>query len=174
MSKARDNAIAPSAGYIFQFEIALVMLADLEKNKSISIEHVDDVAKVDEKGTILVTTQVKHSISASGSTYQDTSLSLWRTIEIWITKLKTGTFNRQTKFICISNKEFSEKSLIWNFKKMSFEESIMKIKSLNDSLKEKLKTLKRSGSHIKKIISLIDFALSVSYTHLTLPTNARV
>lgn len=159
MSKARDNAIAPSAGYIFQFEIALVMLADLEKNKSISIEHVDDVAKVDEKGTILVTTQVKHSISASGSTYQDTSLSLWRTIEIWITKLKTGTFNRQTKFICISNKEFSEKSLIWNFKKMSFEESIMKIKSLNDSLKEKLKTLKRSGSHIKKIISLIDFAL---------------
>lgn len=70
MSKARDNAIAPSAGYIFQFEIALVMLADLEKNKSISIEHVDDVAKVDEKGTILVTTQVKHSISASGSTYQ--------------------------------------------------------------------------------------------------------
>ena len=34
MSKARDNAIAPSAGYIFQFEIALVMLADLEKNKS--------------------------------------------------------------------------------------------------------------------------------------------
>ena len=63
MSKAKDNAIAPSAGYIFQFEIALLMFTDLETNGSISVEQVDDVAKLDEKGAILVTTQVKHSIA---------------------------------------------------------------------------------------------------------------
>lgn len=44
MSKAKDNAIAPSAGYIFQFEIALLMFTDLETNGSISVEQVDDVA----------------------------------------------------------------------------------------------------------------------------------
>lgn len=174
MGKAKDNAIAPSAGYIFQFEIALLMFTDLETNESISVEQVDDVAKLDDKGTILVTTQVKHSISTSGSTYQDTSLSLWRTLEIWITKLENGTFNNLTKFVCTSNKEISEKSLICIFKKESFEEVIVKIKNLLYKQKGKLKTVKRGGSHVKKIITLIEFALSHQNSLKTILTNLEV
>jgi|GEM_PF-906411 len=160
MRKAKDNAIAPSAGYIFQFEIALLMLTDLETNGSISIEQVDDVAKLDEKGAILVTTQVKHSLCADGATYQDTSLSLWRTMEIWITKLENGTFNSQTKFICTSNKNIAEKSLISSFTKKDFDDIVFKLESLLKKLKKKIVSLKRGGSHVKKVIALIEFALS--------------
>lgn len=160
MSKAKDNAIAPSAGYIFQFEIALLMFTDLETNGSISVEQVDDVAKLDEKGSILVTTQVKHSISASGSAYQDTSLSLWRTMEIWITKLEKGIFDSRTKFVCTTNKDISEKSLILFFTKEDFGNIVVRIKKLLEQLKKKLTSLKRGGSHVKNIIKLVEFALS--------------
>ena len=78
-----DSAKGPLAGYLFQFEKALLLLAELDKvTDSISIEDVDDIATHADDGTVLMTIQAKHSISSSGTTYEDTSHALWRTIEI--------------------------------------------------------------------------------------------
>jgi len=159
MPKINDNAIAPSAGYIFQFEKALLMFPELDINDFLSIEQVDDIAKLRENGTIILTVQVKHSISNSGSIFQDTSLALWRTLEIWISKLESGIFNNQTIFCFSSNKEIPKKLLLSSFKEKSFDEILVLINDLLDKQKAKLNTLKRTGNHIKRIISLIEFVL---------------
>lgn len=92
-----DSAKGPSAGYIYQFERALLLLASLERSEDyISIEMLDDITshKVDDK--IILTIQAKHSIRQNATAFGDSSLSLWRTIQIWIEKLKAGIFSSNT------------------------------------------------------------------------------
>jgi len=160
MAKNQDNASASMSGYIFQLEKALLILPDLASDEYISIEQVDDIAKHNSDGTVLLTIQAKHSISKSGTTFQDTSLALWRTLEIWITKLLEDVFNSKTKFCCSSNKEISEKSLISELLRLPFQDGIEKIEKILNVEKAKLLKAKRGGRHIYEIIRLIEFALN--------------
>lgn len=106
-----DSAKGPAAGYIFQFEKALLMLTKLDKDDFISIENVDDIA-VHKNGSVYITVQAKHRISSSGMTFQDTSYSLWRTLQIWIQKIEKGIFNDETQFVCSTNKIIPKDSLL--------------------------------------------------------------
>src|SRR5690242_17548715 len=108
-----DTAKGPLAGYLFQFEKALLLLSSLEFDDDyISIEEVDDISTHHDDGAVLVTYQAKHSISSSGTTFEDTSHALWRTFQIWIEKLEKGVFSDDTKFICTTNKSISTSSLL--------------------------------------------------------------
>lgn len=160
MNKVNDCAIPSISGYIFQIEKALLLLPELATDEFVSIEQVDDVAKHDGNGTVVLSIQAKHSISKSGTTFPNTSLSLWRTFEIWITKLKEGVFNINTIFCCSTNKEISSKSLLYFMKNNDFKTSIYSIVELQMSLKEKLPNMQRGGKHVSRIIQLIDFALA--------------
>jgi len=97
----KDSAKGPVSGYIYQFEIALLELSQLNVNESISIEKVDDIAKEDAKGTFICTIQAKHSISLSGSNFGNTSEDLWKTINIWIEKLNKGILKKENKFYLV-------------------------------------------------------------------------
>ena len=61
-----DSAKGPGAGYIYQFELALVELAKMSNANVLSIEKMDDLAMQDTKGHYIMTIQAKHSISATG------------------------------------------------------------------------------------------------------------
>ncbi|MDL2255193.1 hypothetical protein LJC38_01235, partial [Parabacteroides sp. OttesenSCG-928-K15] len=112
-----DSAKGPSSGYLYQFEKALLLLSELESsNDYITIEDVDDIAAHKENGTVILTIQAKHSISNSGTTFEDTSYALWRTLQIWINKLENNTLNRNTEFICATNKSINNKSLLSKIK----------------------------------------------------------
>jgi hypothetical protein len=159
-----DSAKGPSAGYIYQFELALLQLARLEQDEEyVTIEDVDDVASHAEDGTVLITVQAKHSIAKSGTTFQDTSYALWRTIQLWIEKNKKGLFNDKTEFHCSTNKVVPTDSLLHKFCNDDQTKSIEEVKSLLDKQKEKLKAKKakepEQGEHIEKIISLMEYAL---------------
>jgi len=160
MTEFNDNASASMSGYIFQIEKALLILPDLALDEYVSIEQVDDVAKHDSDGTVLLTIQAKHSISKSGTTFQDTSLSLWRTLEIWITKLRDGILNSETTFCCSSNKDIPTTSLLNKFLSKSLDEVIDTIKLLLEKEQKKLANAKRGGNHLKKIIELIEYTLA--------------
>ncbi len=160
-----DSAVGSISGYLFQFERALYHLSDLEnKNQSISIEKIDDIAVHSEEGSILIVEQDKYSILESGSTFKDTEYALWRTIQLWIQKLQSGLIKSSTKFYCSTNKEISKTSLLRFILDNDFEDVRKKIVELRNSQQLKLDNYKvksgKKGSTISQILSLIDFALS--------------
>jgi len=158
-----DSAKGSAAGYIFQFEKALLMLSKIENvSHYISVEDVDDIANHTETGTIVMTVQAKHSIVRSGTTFEDTSYALWRTLQIWIEKLEKSIFNSSTTFICSTNKEIPEKSLISKATKLPCEKVIEEVEAILKEQKGKVKKIKvtEDKKSITKIIKLIEFALS--------------
>lgn len=160
-----DSASGSISGFLFQFEKALVLLATLDNiTDVVSIEQVDDVAVQSDEDLVLVTIQSKHSIAPNGTTFEDTSKSLWRTLQIWIEKLESGIFNDSTKFICSTNKKIADHSLLRRILTGSFDEVVQDIQVLLDRQKAKLQTLQSSngdaGKSIKPIIRLIEFVLS--------------
>jgi len=159
-----DTAKGPLSGYLFQFEKALLLLSNLENtNDYISIEDVDDIATHKEVGTVIITVQAKHSISNSGTTFEDTSFALWRTIQIWIEKLKVNIFTDETIFSCATNKKIPATSLLYVIKDQPFDAVLREINTLLISQKAKLTGGKKDpskGQSIKKVIELIEFALA--------------
>ncbi len=161
----KDSAKGSVSGYLFQFEKALLLLSSLDHDSDyISIESVDDIASHKENGTVLITNQAKHSITNSGQTFEDTSYSLWRTFEIWIIKLNEKVFNNSTKFVCCSNKEIKEKSLLRYIKQEKFDVAISKIEALLVDQQNKIQAKRDKGSKISaaslEIVKLIEFTLS--------------
>lgn len=163
LNRNLNEAKGPSAGYIYQFEIALWQLSELKNNESITIESVDDVAKVDEKGTYITTIQAKHSICSNGKSFGNTSEDLWKTLNIWIENIKNGKLNLNNKFIANSNKKAPKNSIIEKIGKVDFNVLIAEIESVKAAQQVKVenKESKNEGaSTIKKTISKIDNVLS--------------
>jgi len=154
----RDSAKGPSSGYIYQFEIGLLELTKLDKDQAISIEHVDDVAILDNNGTYIFTIQAKHSITSSNSNFGNTSEDLWKTLNIWISKLQSGILIKGNKFTAITNKKIPSNAIIRNFKNKTFPEIISAVETIKkdqeDKLSEKIKSGKKGNSHTKTILRI--------------------
>ena len=174
----QDSAKGIISGFIFQFEKALLMLSDLNKlNDVVSIEDVDDVAVLNDK-TVLIAVQAKHTISSTGSTFQDTSYALWRTLQIWIQKIDKGIFDHKTKFVCCSNKEVKSDSLLYKFIKEDFDDLIVLLNQLKFDQEEKLKEIKAEdktkGTSIEKILKIIKSVLRKRKQLQTIVSNLEV
>lgn len=170
-----DSAVGPSSGYLFQFEKALALLSNLDgANDIVSIELVDDVAIQDENGLILMSVQSKHSVSPNGTTFEDTSHALWRTIQIWIEKLEQGIFNNDTRFICSTNKKIDSNYLLRKIQNKDLPDVIKEIKELLKVQQKKLKEATTSGKSIKNTIKLIKFALSKTKEFSIVKRNLEV
>nr|WP_315422394.1 ABC-three component system protein [uncultured Pedobacter sp.] len=174
-----DLAPGPISGYLFQFEKALAILAGLENSQdSISIEKIDDIAIHNENDVTIVAVQAKHSISPNGTMFEDTSKSLWRTIEIWIQKLENGTLDNTTSFLCVTNKKISNDYLIRKFKTEELSATIQLVQDLLEEqkikLKEVLKKDKNAGPSIKQTIKRIEFALSKPTEFETVISNLEI
>lgn len=163
---ASDSAKGPLAGYLFQFEKALLVISRLENATDfVSIEDVDDVATHQEDGTVMMTYQAKNSISTSGTTFEDTSRALWRTFEIWIDKLEKGIFNNDTKFVCSTNKTILPSSLVSYIKTADFKNIVVRLNTLLIDQKQKLANISidpTKGTSIKKTINSIKYVISKS------------
>jgi hypothetical protein len=165
-----DSAVGSLAGYLFQFDRALVALAKLEHDdETVSIEHVDDIATHDEDGTVVLAIQAKHSITLTGTTFTDTSYALWRTFQIWIQKVQDGTFPTTTKFVCNTNKKIPDGYLLRKIKDSDFEVALELIENLLATQEAKLRklqaegksdeTVEAAGPSVKQSIRLINFVL---------------
>jgi hypothetical protein len=157
-----STAKGPSSGYIYQFVIALLELSTLNENESISIENVDDIVKIDEKGTYICTIQSKHSISSSGKSFGNTSEDLWKTLNIWVKNIINGNLKSGNQFIAISNKKSPSNSILLKIGNITFDDFIQEIKKIkliqNEKLNKKLLSNKK-GDSIKTTISRIEEVL---------------
>ncbi|RYM34763.1 hypothetical protein ERX46_05155 [Brumimicrobium glaciale] len=134
-----DSAKGPAAGYIYQFELALVELAKMSKDDVLSIERMDDLAIQDEKGHYILTMQAKHSISMTGSTFGSTSVDLWKTLVNWLDKLKKGHIVEGNNFIAITNVKIPLTSIVREFGIEKFEVVVDKIKNIKINQEKKIK-----------------------------------
>lgn len=113
------------AGYLFQPDRALVLLCSCKSKEAVSIELVDDVATVDEKGKVVYREQDKSSIQTNGQPFKDRSKDLWNTLLIWTNEIKSGTLNIETtKLVCVTNKKLDNNSLIKKIAAANKEEEI--------------------------------------------------
>lgn len=114
MTKEKTHTAAGQmAGYLFQPDRALVLLCSCKINQSVSIELIDDVAIIDEKGNVDYREQDKNSIQKDGQPFKDRSKDLWNTLMIWVTEIKNKTLNPiNTILVCVSNKKLDDNSLI--------------------------------------------------------------
>lgn len=157
-------ATGQMAGYLFQPDRALVLLCSCKNNESVSIELIDDVATVDENGTVLYREQDKSSIREDGQPYKDRSKDLWNTLMIWAADIKNGNINPDiTKLVCVTNKKLDDKSLI---KKVAsakepkeIDEIIVLLKTAAikppETLKETISKVLADKDVLKKLIPLI-------------------
>lgn len=159
-----DLAKGSVAGFIFQFEIALLELSQLNSNESISIEKIDDIGKEDDKGTYICTIQAKHSISLSGSNFGTTSVDLWKTINNWIDKIKSKTLDDTNEFLAITNQKIPINSIIRDFNRLSFDKLFQKVVDLklaqDTAYNTKVKSDHKKGKTIEKTISRLEKVIS--------------
>lgn len=155
-----DSAKGPSSGYIYQFEIGLLELLRLKKHEFLSIEKGDDIAVEDSKGLYLMTVQAKHTISSTGKNFGNTSKDLWKTLALWIEKIKLGTISNNNRFIAVINSSTPNNSIVNVIGKKSFEDIWERIEKIKLQQSEKLKSISKSGASIQFILQKIDYVLS--------------
>jgi len=164
MADTTHTATGQMAGYLFQPDRALVFLCSCKNNHSVSIELIDDVAAVDEKGNVVYREQDKSSIQADGEPYKDRSKDLWNTLMIWAADIKNGKINPEnTKLVCVTNKKLDEKSLIKKIasakEPKEIDEVIVLLKTAAtkppETLKDTVSKVLADEDVLKKLIPLI-------------------
>lgn len=82
LKSAGSSAENSAAGYLYQFERALLWLATSPKNATVGIETLDDVVvRLDEEDKLILE-QDKYT-TQSRNTLSDASSDLWKTLGIW-------------------------------------------------------------------------------------------
>jgi len=157
---SKDNNKGTPAGFIFQFEIALLELSKSGIGDSISLEKIDDVAKENKSGVYNCTIQAKHSIKTSATNFGNTSVDLWKTFSIWIKKLVDKAVNSNNKFIAITNKGIPKDSILRESNFINFFNKIIKIRDQQKTEYDAKTMLNpNSGVSIKATIERIEFAI---------------
>lgn len=90
-SRKKHTAPGPAAGYFFQPEVALKMLAEADADASIAIEADDDITERVGK-SITKRAQLKHQLDPHGA-FTDSSVDLWKTLSIWTKAAAASEFD---------------------------------------------------------------------------------
>lgn len=125
VNETTHSATGQLAGYLFQPDRALVLLCSCKNKEAVSIELVDDVAAVNEKGEVVYREQDKSSIQENGEPFKNRSKDLWNTLKIWIDDVKNGTLKiESTKLVCVTNKKLDKDLIIKKIAAAKTEEEI--------------------------------------------------
>lgn len=107
------TAPGPMAGYLFQPDRALFLLAQSNSDTTIGIEVVDDLSIVDTDGKVIYREQSKHSILDKGQPFQNRSKDIWHTLSIWIQAAERKEIDpTKAKLVCATNKNLSDDLLV--------------------------------------------------------------
>lgn len=104
MTQSPHSAPGANAGFAYQFERALLWLAQSQAGALIGIETDDDVA-VRGPNSERVMEQDKHSVREAAKPFGDRSKDLWNTLAIWIEALDAKEVDPEaTRFLMVTNK----------------------------------------------------------------------
>ncbi|WP_417873941.1 ABC-three component system protein [Xanthomarina gelatinilytica] len=103
-------------GYLFQIERAVFWLSDLKPGGFVGVECGDDIViKKNVSGNSEFYEQDKSSISTK-LPFADLSSDLWKTLGIWLNKVKTDSIDlEECHFFMVSNRKIPTSRLVWKF-----------------------------------------------------------
>jgi hypothetical protein len=106
-SLAKHSAPGSNAGFNYQFERALLRLAESTAGFVVGIETDDDVVVRSSTGELTLE-QGKHSIQQDSKPFGNRSKDLWNTLATWTEALKNGEVSADaTEFFMVTNKAIS-------------------------------------------------------------------
>jgi len=113
MALEEHSVPASNAGFNYQFERAMLWLAQSPAGTLVGIETLDDVAIKGPDGEIHLE-QNKLSFQENANVFGDRSKNLWNTITTWLKAIKNGEVGlSKTNFLLVSNKK-CDSSLVLN------------------------------------------------------------
>ena len=108
MGLDKHNASGSSAGYIYQFERALLWLSTQPSGSRVGIETESDVV-IEGVEQTTIHEQDKHSIRQDAVPFADRSKDLWNTLVIWLDAVENKEVDVQTtQFVMATNKTIPE------------------------------------------------------------------
>jgi hypothetical protein len=108
MTLEHHSAPGASAAFSYQFERAMLWLAQSTSGSMVGIETLDDVAVLTSGGSLILE-QDKHSIRENGAPFGNRSKDLWNTLSIWLDAMESGdVISERTVFFLVSNKVLPE------------------------------------------------------------------
>jgi hypothetical protein len=113
MSVKKDASLAPGqfAGYQFQVERAVLMLAKVGSDCIVGIETLDDVAAISPDGS-QVREQDKSTVTKRNP-LSDRSIELWKTLGIWLDAVAAGRADPvKTSFVIATTQEIPQDALV--------------------------------------------------------------
>lgn len=111
----KHSASGQMLGYLFQIERAMYWLSQCSNEGGVGIETTDDVVAQIKKGKGIdkIFEQDKNSVSKK-LPYSDQGEDLWKTLCIWLNKIKTTEIDINTsKFYMVSNKNIPSNRIIY-------------------------------------------------------------
>jgi len=112
MSSIKSHTAAGQlAGFLFQPERALYHLATSSLGSVVGIETLDDVAVIQPNG-LTTYEQDKHSVSA-GSQLADSSVGLWKTLNIWLSAVADGEIDLAHADLHVVTNKVLTRGLAW-------------------------------------------------------------
>jgi hypothetical protein len=127
--KKKHSAAGPAAGYLFQFERALLHLAKSPTGALVGIETLDDVSVIQGNGEVLLE-QTKSTLGETNP-LSDSSVELWKTLSIWTSEVANGSVDPSiTRFYLVSTRAVSTGSLADILENGTLDERLAKVKSV--------------------------------------------
>jgi len=102
-------------------------------------------------------------------------MALWRTLELWVKKIKQGILTGEGRFVCSTNRKIPDESLLRFIKTNSFDDVTEKIKEIIASQEAKLKKRKeKSGSTVPAVIKLMKLVLEEKDSFRAIHTGLEI
>lgn len=140
-------------GYLFQIERAVFWLSELKSGGFVGVECGDDIViKKNTKGDNELYEQDKSSIS-NKLPFADLSSDLWKTLGIWLNKVKTDSIDlEKCHFFMVSNRKIPTSRLVWKFSNAKDDVEL-------DTCVKLLKEIgaKHSGKMVPTIVNVLAF-----------------
>jgi hypothetical protein len=102
VAAVEHTAAGPAAGYLFQLERVFYWLAESPDGAVVGIETLDDVAVLNQDGTI-IREQDKHTVKEDKSPLGGRSRNLWHTLRIWCEAIRKESDPNKTEFYLVTN-----------------------------------------------------------------------
>lgn len=172
-SRKKHTAVGPAAGYFFQPEVALKMLAEADAGASIAIEADDDITERVGK-SITKRAQLKHQINPHGA-FTDSSVDLWKTLSIWTDAAAVNEFDpKLCSLLLVTNGTVSDcfirKALEAKVKERKSMIDEMLAKPFSDTVEPYVSIVR---SHNRKLVYCVFGCIKITDALETIKTSVR-
>ena len=145
---SKHTAAPAAAGFLFQFQRAVQILAEAPNGATLGIETLDDLTTEYRTGEIILE-QDKFTSNRNGAVFSDVSCKLLGTLTIWLTALLSNEISPETTSFLLVTNDICHDGLVYQ---------ISNAKKRDTALKclEAIQAKRRDSEPYRNLMSLLD------------------